>query len=179
MSIRVRASRSIFITLIAAGFVFAWRWVNSPTGDGANQKMENKNDVRLKNLSRSGLSSVGAGANGAVALPVEISAARKLLKSSNDYAKLLDQLNNASNVSTQDKAYYSAAISSLGPMLGESFKAGEFQFGQAGEVLLPNLRELMWPMLACQFGINCSAQNNRELFSSANHNRRVWRWWHT
>ena len=48
MSIRVRASRSIFITLIAAGFVFAWRWVNSPTGDGANQKMENKNDVRLK-----------------------------------------------------------------------------------------------------------------------------------
>lgn len=78
-------------------------------------------------------------------------------------------------LSTRDPS----AISSLGPMLGKSFKTGEFQFGQANEVLLRNLRELMWPMLACQFGVNCSAQNNRELFSSANHNPRVRQWRHT
>ena len=48
MSIRVRPSRIIFITLIATGCVFVWRWVSSPPGDGANQKLENKNDVRLK-----------------------------------------------------------------------------------------------------------------------------------
>ena len=48
MSISVRASKIIFITLIVGGCVLAWRWISSPTGDGINQKLENKNDVRLK-----------------------------------------------------------------------------------------------------------------------------------
>ena len=48
MSISVRASKIIFITLIVAGCVLAWRWISSLTGDGINQKLENKNDVRLK-----------------------------------------------------------------------------------------------------------------------------------
>lgn len=72
MSIRVRASRIIFITLMAAGRVLTWRWISSPTGKGINQKLENKTDVRSKSLSRSGPSSVSSGVNGAVVLPVEV-----------------------------------------------------------------------------------------------------------
>jgi hypothetical protein len=62
-------------------------------------------------------------------------------------------------LSTQDPL----AIIDLGGVFSESFKTQEFNFGAGNEVILPNLRDVLWPLLACEFGYPCQPDNNTEL----------------
>jgi hypothetical protein len=58
------------------------------------------------------------------------------------------------------------AILSLGHTLTQSYERSEFYFGDKAESLELKLRDYIWPMLACEFGANCSAGTNQILLTA-------------
>lgn len=60
-----------------------------------------------------------------------------------------------------------SALISLGPTLMQTYENGRFYFGQERETITRDLREALWPMLACDFGSNCGPDNSTLLRACA------------
>ncbi|NJR72308.1 MAG: hypothetical protein HC782_04600 [Gammaproteobacteria bacterium] len=52
-----------------------------------------------------------------------------------------------------------SAILTLGPTLVQRYENGGYVFGERREVISDGLRETLWPLLACEFGYDCGANN--------------------
>ena len=53
-----------------------------------------------------------------------------------------------------------AIVYRLGPSLAESYEKGAFVFGERAETLRPMVRIYMWPLLACEYGLDCTPTQN-------------------
>ena len=58
------------------------------------------------------------------------------------------------------KTLDAALIISLGPSLVEGYEHGTFVFGPDREELINGGRAMMWPLIACEFGLDCAQGSN-------------------